>query len=295
MNPARGAVYDRGYRPYDGPRGGRAAAVLALYKASIRRAIGLRRSWRQKFLPFGLLGIVTVPAAVNVGIGYATRNSPLEGFSFFTYREYVGVSSALLLFVAVCAPDVVCPDRRQRVLPLIFARPLTGFDYVAAKFGAIASIVFAFSFLPQVLLFVGQTLVSRDGSLNYVRDNADVLWKVPLAVAVLAAYYAALSLAVSSLTARRIVAGASIFGITIISSVVAAILHEADALSGRGPLFNVLGLPLLVRDLIFEGHLHEDSDLSGIAGAGGLAVAAYGVVLAASLGVLLWRYRWAEP
>ncbi|HKN40243.1 MAG TPA: ABC transporter permease, partial [Acidimicrobiia bacterium] len=125
---ARGAVYDRGYRPYDGPRGGRWAPVLALYKASVRRALGLRRSWRQKFLPLGLLAVVSIPAAVNVGIGYATRNSPLEGFSFFTYREYVGVSSALLLFVAVCAPDVVCPDRRQRVLPVIFARPLTGTD-----------------------------------------------------------------------------------------------------------------------------------------------------------------------
>ena len=109
----------------------------------------MRRSWRQKVLPFGLLAVVSVPAAVNVGIGYATRNSPLEGFSFFTYREYVGVSSALLLFVAVCAPDVICPDRRQRVLPIIFARPLTGLDYVAAKLGAIASLVFAFSILPR--------------------------------------------------------------------------------------------------------------------------------------------------
>jgi ABC-2 type transport system permease protein len=295
VRAARGAVYDRGYRPYDGARGGRRAAVLALYKASIRRAIGLRRTWRQKVLPFGLLGIVCIPAAVNVGIGYATRNSPLEDFSFFTYREYVGVSSSLLLFVAVCAPDVICPDRRQRVLPLIFARPLTGSDYVLAKLGAIASIVFAFSFLPQVLLFVGQTLVSKDGSLEYVKDNADVLWKVPVAVLALAAYYAALSLAVSSLTARRIVAGASVFGVTIISSIVAAILHEADAVGGRGPLFNVLGLPLLVRDLIFEGHLHEESDLAGVAGAGALAVAVYFAVLAVSVGVLLWRYRWAEP
>lgn len=289
-----GAVYDRGYRPYDGQRGGRGAAVMALFKASVRRAIGLRRPWRQKVLPFGLLGIVCIPAAVNVGIGYATRNSPLEGFSFFTYREYVGVSSSLLLFVAVCAPDVICPDRRQRVLPLIFARPLTGTDYVLAKLAAIGSLVFAFSFLPQVLLFVGQTLVSRDGSLNYVRDNAEVLWKVPLAVAVLAAYYAAMSVAVSSLTARRIVAGASIFGLTIVSSTVAAILHEVGALDGRGPLFNILGLPLLVRDLIFLGHLHEDSDLAGVSGAGALAVAAYLLVLGVSVGVLLWRYRWAE-
>jgi ABC-2 type transport system permease protein len=291
---ATGAVYDRGYRPYDGPRGGRRAAVLALYKASLRRAIGLRRSWRQKFLPLGLLAVVSIPAAVNVGIGYATRNSPLEGFSFFTYREYVGVSSALLLFVAVCAPDVICPDRRQRVLPVIFARPLTGTDYVLAKLGAIASLVFAFSILPQILLFVGQTLVSKDGSLNYVSDHADVLWKVPLAVAALAAYYAALSLAVSSLTPRRVVAGASIFGLTIISSVVAAILHEANALGGRGPLFNLLALPLLVRDLVFEGHIHDGSPLAGVAGAGALGLAVYAAVLALSVGVLLWRYRWAE-
>ncbi len=294
VSSARGAVYDRGYRPYDGPRGGRPASVLALYKASVRRAVGLRRSWRQKFLPLGLLGVVSVPAAVNVGIGYATRNSPLEGFSFFTYREYVGVSSALLLFVAVCAPDVVCPDRRQRVLPVIFARPLTGTDYVAAKLGAIASLVFAFSILPQVLLYVGQTLVSKDGSLHYVSQHADILWKVPVAVAALALYYAALSLAVSSLTARRIVAGASVFGLVIISSVVAHILKEAGALGGRGPLFNLLSLPLVVRDLVFLGHVDEKSPLTGVAGAGPLAVAGYVVVVAVSVGVLLWRYRWAE-
>ncbi|MGH9036761.1 MAG: ABC transporter permease, partial [Acidimicrobiia bacterium] len=104
-----GAVYDRGYRPYEGPRGGRRAAALALFRASVRRAVGLRRSWRQKFLPFSLLAVVSIPAAVNVGIGFATRTSPLEGFEFFTYRDYVGVSSSLLLFVAVCAPDVICP------------------------------------------------------------------------------------------------------------------------------------------------------------------------------------------
>ena len=68
-----GAVYDRGYRPYDGPRGGRSAATLALYKSSVRRALGIRRSWRQKVVPFVLLGIVTIPAIVNVGVGYVTR------------------------------------------------------------------------------------------------------------------------------------------------------------------------------------------------------------------------------
>ncbi|MEO8264303.1 MAG: ABC transporter permease, partial [Ilumatobacteraceae bacterium] len=150
-----GAVYDRGYRPYDGPRGRRGAATFALYKASIRRALGFRRSWRQKFAPFVLLGVVTIPAIVNVGIGYVTRDRLENKLEIITYRDYVGVSSALLLFVALVAPDVMCPDRRQRVLPLMFARPLTGVDYVVAKVGAITSILFAFSFLPQVVLFLG--------------------------------------------------------------------------------------------------------------------------------------------
>jgi ABC-2 type transport system permease protein len=296
--PARtGAVYDRGYRPYDGPRGGRRAAALAIYRASLRRAVGLRRSWRQKFLPFALLGVVSVPAAVNVGIGFATRNSPLEGFSFFTYRDYVGVSSSLLLFVAVCAPDIICPERRQRVLSILFARPLTGPDYVLAKLGAIFSLVFAFSFLPQVLLFVGQALVS-DGALDYARDNAEVMWQVPVAVAALALYYAALSLAVSSLSGRRIVGGASILGLTLVSGAVAGILSEVSGgLGDRAELLSLLSLPLLVRDLVFLGHLDPESSgsLADTAGGGALALAAYLVVVGASLAVLFFRYRTVEP
>ena len=115
---------------------------------------------------------MTIPAIVNVGIGYVTRDTPAERTSeFITYRDYVGVSTALLLFVALAAPDVVCPDRRQHVLPLIFARPLTGVDYVLAKVGAITTILFAFSFLPQVVLFVGNMLVS-DSALDYFTGNS---------------------------------------------------------------------------------------------------------------------------
>ena len=77
---ALGAVYDRGYRPYEGPRGGRGERRFALYRASIRRALGIRRSWRQKVLPWALLAIATVPAIVNVGIGYVTARPPRADF-----------------------------------------------------------------------------------------------------------------------------------------------------------------------------------------------------------------------
>ncbi|HEX8580982.1 MAG TPA: hypothetical protein VF640_01565 [Acidimicrobiales bacterium] len=290
--PVGGAVYDRGYRPYDGPRGGRRAAVLALWRASIRRALGFRRPWRQKVAPWALLAVTSVPAVVNVGIAYVTRDTPAQDFSFITYREYVGVSTALLLFVALTAPDVLCPDRRQRVLPVIFARPLTGPDYVLAKLAAIATILFAFGFLPQVVLFVGQMLVS-DSSFEYLRDNAEVLWKVPLAVAVLAVYYAAVGLALASLTTRRIVAGASLIGLLLVTSAVAAILTGPDE-EGAGAFVNLLAMPLAVRDVIFLGEMAFDSPLSGVPGAGAFATVETVAVLAVAVGTLLWRYRWTE-
>lgn len=289
---AIGAVYDRGYRPYDGPRGGRRAATFALYLASIRRALGIRRSWRQKVFPWALLAIVTVPAIINVGIGYVTRDSPRADFTFITYREYVGVSSALLLFVALTAPDVVCPDRRHRVLPLIFARPLVGTDYVLAKVGAITTILFAFSFLPQVVLFVGQMLVSK-GALDYFTANAEVLWQVPLAVLVLAVYYGAVGVAISSLTSRRIVAGVAIIALALVPSVVTGVILDSGNGDGQGAIaaLNLLALPLHLRDLIFLGHVDPDGPLGGVEYGGLLAVGVYLVVLAVAFGILFARYR----
>ena len=294
-NVGTGAVYDRGYRPYEGHRGLRGASTYALYKASIRRALGIRRSWRQKFAPFVLLAIVTIPAVVNVGIGYVTRDRGIDRFEIITYRAYVGVSSALLLFVALVAPDVMCPERGQRVLPLMFARPLTGIDYVVAKVGAITSILFAFSFLPQVVLFVGNMLVS-DSAAHYFTGHLDVLWKVPVAVFLLAIYYAVIGVAIASMTDRRIVAGAAVIGLFLVTSISSAAI-VGDFRPGHGSaagVINVLAVPLYLRDLVFLRHVDPDTPLTGVAHAGWLALGTYLAVLLLGIGVLLQRYRWVE-
>ena len=291
--PLTGAVYDRGYRPYEGERGGRRQSVFALYRATIRRALGLRRSWRQKVLPWTMLAIATVPAIVNVGVGYVTRDTPVDDFEFITYRDYVNVSSALLVFVAITAPDVLCPDRRHRVLPLIFSRPLTGDDYVLAKVAAITSVVFAFGFLPQVVLFVGQMLVS-DGALDYFVDNAEVLWQVPVAVALLAIFYSALGLALASFTERRVTGGVAFLAALLISSAIAGIIVESADGPSPWVVLSLPDLPQLVRDLVFLGEVGPETQLSGVANGGLLAVIAYSLVVVASLATLLTRYRWAD-
>lgn len=293
-----GAVYDRGYRPYEGERGGRTAARNALFRASVRRAFGLRRTWRQKVAPLGLLLIAIVPAIVNVGIAYLTRDTPAERVEFITYREYVGVSNALLVFVALIAPDLICPDRRNRVLPLIFARPLKGFDYVLAKVGAMVAIIFSFGFIPQFILFVGQALVSDDGSLTYVRDNAEVMWQVPLAVAVLALFYGCIGIAMSSLASRRITAGASIVGLFLVTSIISGVLSDEtlrnNAEGSLTALIGLLTIPLQIRDVIFLGHIDPESPLSGAQGGGVGAVLVWAACVLVSLVVLFVRYDEVE-
>jgi hypothetical protein len=286
--------------------------------------------------PAALLAIATVPAIVFVGVGYVTRDTIATDFEWITYREYVGVSNTLLVFVALTAPDIMCPDRRQRVLPLLFARPLTGVDYVVAKVGAMFAILFAFSFLPQVVLFLGQMLVSDEGALRYARDNAEVIWQVPLAVGALSIYYAAIGVAVASLTSRRIIAGATIIGLFLVSSIVASVLveqrggtvEERPAITGecteqtpeglefpvpcegeggfqtdtyfvrRDPapaaLLDLLTLPLIVRDLVFLGHVEETHPLSGLANGGLYALVVFSAALAISIVILVRRYDEVE-
>jgi ABC-2 type transport system permease protein len=301
IHPA-GAVYDRGYRPYEGERGGRGASRAALVRVSIRRALGLRRSWRQKVLPWSLLAIATVPAVVNVGVKYITRGTPASDFNLITFREYVGVSTTLLLFVAITAPDMVCPDRRNRVLPLIFARPLTGNDYVLAKVGALTAILFGFGFLPQVVLFVGQMFVADKGALDYLTGNAAVLWQVPVAVALFSLYWATLALAISATTTRRVVGGVALLATVLVSGTVASILVSAGgadpgSLSNDGSLWGLLSaldVPIRISDLVFLGHVDPTSLVGGAHGAGVGVVLVYLAVVAGSLGYLVYRYRSVE-
>jgi ABC-2 type transport system permease protein len=300
IHPA-GAVYDRGYRPYEGERGGRSASRTALVRVSIRRALGLRRSWRQKVLPWSLLAIATVPAVVNVGVKYITRGTPASDFNLITFREYVGVSTTLLLFVAITAPDMVCPDRRNRVLPLIFACPLTGNDYVLAKVGALTAILFGFGFLPQVVLFVGQMFVAEEGALHYLTANAAVLWQVPVAVALFSLYWATLSLAISATTTRRVVGGVALLATVLVSGTVAGILTSAGGASpgspGKGSLWGLLSaldIPIRIADLVVLGHVDPTSLVGGAPGAGVGVVLVYVGVVAGSLGYLVYRYRSVE-
>jgi hypothetical protein len=141
-------------------------------------------------------------------------------------------------------------------------------------------------------------LVNEEGSLTYVGDHLDVLWQVPVSVAILALYYSVVSVAVASLTDRRIVGGLAFLGVLFIPAIIAGAIVEATN-EGEGTIFgvfNLLNLPLMLRDVVFEGQIDVDRDggLSGVAGAGWAALLLYVAIVGTGVFVLHRRYREAR-
>ncbi len=130
MTERSGEVFDLGYQHYEGPREGRMRARRALWVNGVRTALGLGRGSRSKILPtllfvaaLGLAVILTLVASV------AGPGDQVPGHAGY----YQIVSIILLLFAAIIAPELLCPDRRDRVLDLYLVRPLPPVDYAGAR------------------------------------------------------------------------------------------------------------------------------------------------------------------
>ena len=81
----------------------------------------------------------------------------------------------------------------------------------------------------------------------------------------LAVYYAVIGVAIASLTDRRIVAGASVIGLFLITSITAraCIVHDGRSAVPRGVgrqrSSTCCALPLYLRDIVFLGHVERRS------------------------------------
>lgn len=216
-----GRIYDLGYQRYTGPRQGRARAVRALFRAGLRREWGIGRPFRSKVAPWGLLAIALIPALIELGIAALVS----ERVTLFSYEGYYGtIARIILLFCTVVAPELVCPDQRQRVLSLYFSRPLGRDDYVLARLGALVTALLVITLAPQTLLFAGHAFNATD-TLGYVRDNLDKIPRIIAAGLLVSLYFSSIALALAAHTVRRAYAAGGFIGLMLISTAVTASVH----------------------------------------------------------------------
>ena len=241
MSDAR--IVDQGYRPYDGPRRGRRGAVLSLAWHSVLRALGLRRTAWAKLLPLASVLIAYLPAAVFVGVAVLVPRHVREQTRLLpTYHGYYGfITAAIVLFVALVGPEVLCSDRRNGMLGLYLASPLDRGSYLLAKVLAVLPVLGLVTLGPPLLLLGGLTVA--DAGPTDLGGVLLVLVRIVASAFVIAAAYTALSLAASSLTDRRAVASAGIILTLFASSVASHTLVERAGANEHVLLLDLFFVP----------------------------------------------------
>ena len=310
MTEARGEVYDLGYQHYDGPREGRARARRAVFENGVRTVLGIGRGPRAKILPMLLFIGAMTPALVFVII--LSVAGPLADFLPGPADYYQVVSIIMILFAAIMAPELLCPDRRDNVIHLYLVRPLTPTDYVFGRFLTFFVIVLALAYSGQVVLQLGLVLTAAN-PMDYLRDNWKDVPRFLAAGVLLAAFIAVVPLAVAAFTTRRAYAAAFVIGLFFITTTVAEGLTETahchdeegaiiacapgegGAVTGDAAKWFALisfgDVPIRVNDIIFD---RENDSATARAAAEHPDVVPIGVYLLFTLGpglLLWWRYQ----
>jgi ABC-2 type transport system permease protein len=288
LDPAAGAIYDIGYRNYEGARLGRGYAFRTLYIHSLRTAFGLGRGGKALVIPWGLFAAMLFPAVITVavaGISGGMMSKLIDYHQIFPWNAML-----LALFCASQAPELVSTDQYHRVLPLYFSRALRQRDYAVAKLLAMWTAVFILMVSPLLVILLGRLSLPSDFAAAFRTESKDFIGILgtPAAAALV---MGTLSLAVASLVARRGIGSAAVLGTFLLTAALSGILM--DALEGAryiilmNPIRAVGGAVLsLFGERADRGSAYREAGLPPEVYYG--AVAVYAVVFVL---LLLNRYR----
>ena len=149
-----GTVFDIGYQSYSGRREGRRRGRAAAYKDGLRVALGLGRGGRAMILPWFFIGVLTIIGLVMAIVAGAADRlggpGTAQRANLPSHSDFNGIASILMfVFAAVVGPELLCRDRREGVINLYLVRPLTGSDYIIARWAAFLTVMLAAAWLPQ--------------------------------------------------------------------------------------------------------------------------------------------------
>jgi ABC-2 type transport system permease protein len=236
-------IFDLGYQPYEGERTGRWLRRRAIWRDSVRTTLGLGRGMSAKIAPWLLIAFALVPAAVLIVLaaflGSVASNS--DDFSLPSYAEYYEFAVVpLSLFAAVIAPILLCPDRRDGVLALYGARPITSLDYVASRWVGFLTVMASLAILPEAALFAWNALDAPSFG-TWWRENWDLLPRLVGAGLLAGAALTSLALVAASFTNRRAYATIGAVATLFIGSAIGGIAED----NFTGSLSDVLSLAAL--------------------------------------------------
>jgi len=240
-------VFDLGYQPYEGERTGRGARRIAIWRDGVRVSLGLGRGASAKVAPWLLIALALVPMVVLVVISafMSPAQEAADEFELPSFAEYYEFAIVPIgLFAAVVGPQLLCPDRRDGVLTLYAARPITSADYLGSRWLAFFTVSAGAAVLPELVLYAWNALDARSTG-SFLADSWDVPLRVLLAGGMVAAAFTTLSLLMATFTGRRAYAAVATLAVVLVGSAVGGIAE--DDFSGRAAdVASLVGLPQVV-------------------------------------------------
>jgi ABC-2 type transport system permease protein len=283
---------DTRYARYDGIRRAPWFAVISLARWSAFGALGARKSWRAKFLPVTLTLIALLPAFAVLAIRAIIGQDFADRFpELIPYRQYLTeIGLDVTIFAAILCPELLCPDRRDNVLSLYLSTAVGRLTYVVGKVIAAVVPLLGLTFVPVMLLFIGNTFFAESAT-SYLADHWLDSLRITASGLLLAFYVSLVGLAVASFTSRRAFALGGYAALMLIPSFVGQSLVEGAGLDKHVQLIELGRLPIAAARALYPGGTDPDPEL---AVAGVWWWAACGVVMTISVTCLWWRYRRAD-
>lgn len=296
-----GTVFDIGYQSYTGDREGRNRSRKGVFKDGVRAALGLGRGARAKILPWFFIGLLPAIALIMAMVAGAANRfggpGTAERADLPSHSDFYGIASIIVyVFAALVAPELLCRDRREGVINLYLVRPLTGSDYIGARWLAFFVVMLTAVWLPQLILFLGLSMGDAV-PLVYLQTHWLDVPRFLAAGLALAAYITTLALLTASFTTRRAYAAVFLVGLFVITTpFTVGLASEIEGRVGQWiSMFNLTNIPVHVNDVIF-GEVSDITEEAPARALGSTILVSWWLAWTAVPALVLWwRYRRLTP
>ena len=223
------AVYERTYRPYDGPRTPQWSRFLVLPRYGLKRLFSSRivlAYYVACQIPF-LVGLAMVYITNNlellqkIGIDFDGNTLDLIGIEFFRRIFWIQGMGMGFILMMIVGPGLISSDTANNALPLYFSRPFSRLEYVLGKASLPVLLMSGVTWVPQGILFVLQSSMKEGWFAENVRLGAGLfvgswVWTIVLTL---------LTLAISASVKRKLTAMIYVFAVFMVVPIFGEMIH----------------------------------------------------------------------
>jgi ABC-2 type transport system permease protein len=160
-------IHDQSYRHYGGARQPAQRAWLVIARSGIN---GFLRRRPMMGILFGSQIALMVRLVAFYLSESITQAQALLGPSAKTFRDFLEQQNFFVFLLAVyVGSGLIAQDRKANALQIYLSKPLTRLDYIAGKMAILSTFLLFVTWVPAMLLLVGQILLS--GSFEFARTN----------------------------------------------------------------------------------------------------------------------------